>query len=314
MNDYNQDWFGKQAQIVETKKDFMKIEYGCHGKGDVYCFSVFAGIQMMIIDVDTADVITTKTYEHDIICITYVLKGRYEVEFANHCMSYIPELYFTIYNTVHLPVSTSFPLHKCLSVSLVIDLHHLDEKAKSFLLEMGIDVLSLTKHLNLDHQWYIAKINDDLKDVFMDIYNGIDKYDSYYIKIKVLEILYHMEKISQNKGCDFQYFDKGYIQSTKNIQKYMISHLDEKISLATLTKQYQINLSLFHKIFLQIYGDTPYAYLKKYKMNIAAGWLLNEDRKINEIAISLGYHNASKFALAFQSVYGMLPKDYRKQK
>lgn len=35
-------------------------------------------------------------------------------------------------------------------------------------------------------------------------------------------------------------------------------------------------------------------------------------RKINDIALSLGYSNASKFSIAFQSVYGILPKDYRK--
>lgn len=94
----------------------------------------------------------------------------------------------------------------------------------------------------------------------------------------------------------------------------MITHLDERVSLEQLAFQNQINLSLFHKIFLQIYGDTPYSYLKKYKMNIAAHWLLNENMKIGDIAVSLGYNNASKFAIAFQSVYGILPKDYRKQK
>jgi len=36
--------------------------------------------------------------------------------------------------------------------------------------------------------------------------------------------------------------------------------------------------------------------------------------KIGDIALELGYSNASKFAKAFQSVYGMLPKDYRKNK
>ena len=94
----------------------------------------------------------------------------------------------------------------------------------------------------------------------------------------------------------------------------MITHLDERVSLEQLAFRNQIYLSLFHKIFLQIYGDTPYSYLKKYKMNIAAHWLLNENMKIGDIAVSLGYNNASKFAIAFQSVYGILPKDYRKQK
>lgn len=49
-------------------------------------------------------------------------------------------------------------------------------------------------------------------------------------------------------------------------------------------------------------------------MNIAASRLLDEKTKIGDIAVELGYNNASKFAKAFQSVYGELPKDYRKNK
>lgn len=47
-------------------------------------------------------------------------------------------------------------------------------------------------------------------------------------------------------------------------------------------------------------------------MNLAAQWLSENKMKIGDIALELGYSNASKFAKAFQSVYGMLPKDYRK--
>ena len=43
----------------------------------------------------------------------------------------------------------------------------------------------------------------------------------------------------------------------------MIEHLDEKVSLRQLTAEKDFNLSLFHKVFTQIYGDTPYAYIKK---------------------------------------------------
>ena len=60
----------------------------------------------------------------------------------------------------------------------------------------------------------------------------------------------------------------------------MIERLDKKISLKQLTAEKDFNLSLFHKVFTQIYGDTPYAYMKKYKMNIAANELKNTDRKI----------------------------------
>ena len=70
----------------------------------------------------------------------------------------------------------------------------------------------------------------------------------------------------------------------------------------------------FQTILKQIYGDTPYAHIKKYKMNLAAVYLQDIGLSITQIAGELGYSNSSKFAKAFQEVFGMLPKDYRKAK
>ena len=35
--------------------------------------------------------------------------------------------------------------------------------------------------------------------------------------------------------------------------------------------------------------------------------------KIGDIALEMGYNNPSKFSKAFKSVYGVLPKNYRKK-
>ena len=123
-----------------------------------------------------------------------------------------------------------------------------------------------------------------------------------------------MDQLTHLNGYDFKYFDKKQIQSTKAIREYLITHLDEKVSLERLAKNAHLNLSVFHMIFAHIYGDTPYSHLKKYKMNLAAQMLTDGQVKIGDIALELGYSNASKFAKAFQSVYGVLPKDYRKNR
>ena len=49
-------------------------------------------------------------------------------------------------------------------------------------------------------------------------------------------------------------------------------------------------------------------------MNLAAVYLQETGQSITQIAGELGYSNISKFAKAFQEVFGMLPKDYRKAK
>ncbi|OFI07785.1 DNA-binding transcriptional regulator MelR [Clostridium acetireducens DSM 10703] len=48
-------------------------------------------------------------------------------------------------------------------------------------------------------------------------------------------------------------------------------------------------------------------------MNRAAFLLATTEKNINDIAISLGYLNASKFTSAFKSVIGVLLKEYRKE-
>ena len=177
-----------------------------------------------------------------------------------------------------------------------------------------IDLDHIGETLNIDQKWYLSITPPKLQHLFSEIYTAKDVEALGYFKIKAIELLYHIDQLTQNNGCDFKYFDKGQIQVTKNIRDYMISHLDIKPSLEELTREAKINLPLFHTIFNQIYGDTPYSYLKKYKMNIAAQQLLDGNMKIGDIAVELGYNNASKFAKAFQSVYGELPKDYRKNK
>ena len=72
-----------------------------------------------------------------------------------------------------------------------------------------------------------------------------------------------MDQLTQTNECDFKYFDKKQIETTKAIREYLVSHLDEKVSLEQLAKEAHLNLSIFHMVFSYIYGDTPYAHLKK---------------------------------------------------
>jgi len=240
--------------------------------------------------------------------------GRYECEYANHTVSYLPEGYFSVTGTQHLPVSFSFPLKKYYGLSLVIDKQSLSEEIKKMMETIPLNLDKIGSTLGIENNGYLSSTPPKLHHLFSELYEALNIEQLGYFKIKAIELLYHIDQLTKNHGCDFKYYDKRQIQATKEIQTYMITHLDERVSLEQLAFRNQINLSLFHKIFLQIYGDTPYSYLKKYKMNIAAHWLLNENMKIGDIAVSLGYNNASKFAIAFQSVYGILPKDYRKQK
>ena len=88
-----------------------------------------------------------------------------------------------------------------------------------------------------------------LEHIFTDIYQAHGIESEGYFKIKAMEILYHIDQLTQNRGCDFKYFDKGQIESTKRIKEYLVGHLEDNISLEQLVKEEHINLSQFYTIF-----------------------------------------------------------------
>ena len=310
---FNQDWYGMQAKVLSQSDDCLVVDYGCNGRGIVKNYNLFEGIQLCFLDFETDGAMKAQKFNPDIIQITHCQTGRYECEFANHTVSYLPEGYFSVAATEHLPVSFSFPLGKYYGVSLVIDRQALSVGTRRMMQTIPLDFDKIGTTLGIEAKCYGSEPPPQLKHLFSELYTAVEMEPIGYFKIKAIELLYHMDQLTQVNGCDLKYFDKKQIQTTKAFRGYLISHLAEKVSLEQLAKEAHLNLSVFHLVFSHIYGDTPYAYLKKYKMNLAAQWLSENKMKIGDIALELGYSNASKFDKAFQSVYGMLPKDYRKK-
>ena len=311
---FNRDWYGVQAKVLLQDSERVVVDYGCNGRGIVKNYNLFEGIQLCFLDFETDEFMKAQKFNPDIIQITHCQTGRYECEFANHTVSYLPEGYFSVAATEHLPVSFSFPLRKYYGVSLVIDRQVLSDATRQMMQTIPIDLDKIGTTLGLETRWYVSDTPPQLQHLFSELYTSVETEPIGYFRIKAIELLYHMDQLTQINGCDLKYFDKKQIQTTKAIREYLVSHLDEKVSLEQLAKDAHLNLSVFHLVFSHIYGDTPYAYLKKYKMNLAAQWLSEHKMKIGDIALELGYSNASKFAKAFQSVYGVLPKDYRKNR
>ena len=311
-NRFNKSWYGDKAQVVDSDNDCVIIDYGCKGKGIITSYNLYDGITLCFLDFYTDEIMPSQKFNPDIISIVHCQAGRYECEFSNHQMFYLSEGYFSIMGTKHLPISFSFPLKKCYAFSLVIDKHALSADTQKILNDFCLDMDKISERLKLNKNGYLSHADFELGHLFEEFYNTKDKESITYFRVKAIEFLYFINKLSGNEETEFRYFNKKYIQITKDVCKYMTEHLEEKVSLEQLAYEKGINLSLLYKVFAQVYGDTPYSYIKKYKMNIASNELRNSKRKINDIALSLGYSNASKFSIAFQSVYGILPKDYRK--
>lgn len=70
--------------------------------------------------------------------------------------------------------------------------------------------------------------------------------------------------------------------------------------------------SAFAARFKDLVGETPLEYLTVWRMHKATGLLQKGDKKLFEVAKSVGYDSDAAFSKAFKRVFGVAPREYRR--
>ena len=151
----------------------MIIDYGCQGKGIVTSYTLFDGIQLSFLDFDTDISMPSQKFNPNIISITHCRSGRYECEYANHTVSYLPEGYFSVTGTQHLPVSFSFPLKKYYGLSLVIDKQSLSEEIKKMMETIPLNLDKIGSTLGIENNGYLSSTPPKLHHLFSELYEAL---------------------------------------------------------------------------------------------------------------------------------------------
>ena len=66
--------------------------------------------------------------------------------------------------------------------------------------------------------------------------------------------------------------------------------------------------------FSELMGETPLAYLARWRLQLAARRLLTSDAKVLQVAYEVGYESDAAFSRAFKSAFGVPPARYRREK
>lgn len=83
--------------------------------------------------------------------------------------------------------------------------------------------------------------------------------------------------------------------------------------LEALARQVGTNRRKLNEGFHQVYGTTPFGYLRDCRL-FQARWLLsNSEQSVEEIAATVGYTSRSRFASAFRQHLGINPKAFQMQ-
>ena len=85
------------------------------------------------------------------------------------------------------------------------------------------------------------------------------------------------------------------------------------ITVEDIAKQAGLNRSYFGKVFKNALNKSPQQYLINYRMTRAAELLKLTSLPVGDVGKAVGYPNQLHFSRAFKSVYGMAPREWRKE-
>ena len=97
------------------------------------------------------------------------------------------------------------------------------------------------------------------------------------------------------------------IAVVKKLQAYIMSHFRRTITIEELAHQVDLSPNYVIRLFKEVTGDTPIAFLHQLRMSTARDLLINNRTRIVEVAESLGYCDQSYFNRMYKKQYGVPP-------
>ena len=136
---------------------------------------------------------------------------------------------------------------------------------------------------------------------------------------EVAQHLHHMIEQTMSITCPEEAerltdYRADQVELIHEVHEYLLTHLDEKITIETLSRQFHVNSTTLKTVFKSVYGDSLASHIKKHRMERAAELLTETGSTIAVVARQVGYDSQSKFTAAFREHYGVLPKEYRKSR
>ena len=96
-------------------------------------------------------------------------------------------------------------------------------------------------------------------------------------------------------------------------KEYLRAHLSENVSLDKISRAIGISKYYLHRVFTELNGSTPLAYLTFIRLEQAKHQLQFSKDSIFEIAMACGFDSSAYFSNSFKKHTGYAPTQYRKR-
>lgn len=209
--------------------------------------------------------------------------------------------------------SLHFPTGQYQGLTICIDLREVSAHPPELIAETGVfDGLLREKFCQNNTISFLAG-NEHSEGIFSAFYDQPEKLKLPYQRVKVLELLLYLAQMEPTPQTRLTEYQSRQIEIVRDIHDHLLQHMDQRVTIEELSKQYLVNPTTLKSAFKAVYGTSLAAHIKEHRMEQAAKMLRETDMSIAEIAQAVGYDSQSKFATAFKERFAILPSLYRKQ-
>lgn len=178
----------------------------------------------------------------------------------------------------------------------------------------GYGVKEILKTCNIENQRPIfVDNNKELLLAFEMIYNNLICKKSLYELTTSMHIISLLTTIASYTVCSMK-TEENIDERIYDILIYINQNYNKPLDSNTLAQKLNLSYSHFRKLFIEITGCPPNAYITNIRLNHAVQYLNNTALTITEIANLVGYNDIAYFSRVFKNSFTVSPKQFKNKK
>ena len=286
-----------------------------HAGTSISRHKVFDGIDLMFLNVKQETIQFYAKSHTKTFAINHCEEGRIECKFTSGEYLYMGpgDMSLGWHISSNYQHENYFPTKLFKGVVLLVDVEKAQPILDTLVTETRIDLTQLANRF-CEHSEFgmMMEETEAVRQIFSSLYKVPDQIKGHYFKLKVIEIFLLLSIISTTNHEKRSSYRKQQVDIVKAVNEYISTQFMKRITIDSLSDQFDIPTSTLKRCFKGVYGTTIHHYLKECRINAAKHLLQESDQSILEIANAVGYENGSKFTSAFKEATGVTPSAYRK--
>lgn len=148
-----------------------------------------------------------------------------------------------------------------------------------------------------------------LSNLYEEMHSGIS--NPLHLLSRAVSLCANMsDRIEQ---ISHSHMDEQYQALVLEMTRFIHQYYDSKITLDDIAASGAVCRSKCCELFNKYVGQTPNAYVIRYRISKSCDMLRETNRTISDIAVTCGFQSASYFSFSFRNETGLTPQNYRKQ-